>query len=77
VQQASLGDLRLEQDQDAVSVVGVLGAPRLDAGLCQALVDQPVQRGAQADSNRVAALQATESLDIGCEDAAMHWLDGH
>src|SRR6266542_2585263 len=77
VEQAVFGGVGVEQDEDAVAVVGVLAAPGVDAGVGEAVVEQVVEGGAQAGADRVAALQAAEAFDVGCEDGAMHWLDRH
>ena len=77
MQQASLGDLWIQQHQNTVAVFALLGTLTTNPCRCQRILENTVQTRPHPNPSRVAPIQAAESLDVECQDAPMFWFCAH
>jgi hypothetical protein len=69
MQQPSLGDLGIEQDYNAVAVLGLRDTVGIDPRGCNGVPEDVVQARTHSGSRGIAPVQAAEALDVDRQDA--------
>jgi hypothetical protein len=77
MEQPSLGDLGIEQDYDAVAVLGLRDMVGIDPRGGQGVPEDAVQARTHSGSRGIATVQAAEALDVDRENAPVFGFCAH
>ena len=77
MEQPRLGDLRAEQHEDAVAVLGLLDVLWSDLRRGYGVAEDTVQSRPHPGARKIGTLKAAESLDVEGEDAPVFRFCAH
>lgn len=77
MEQPSLGDLGIEQDYDAVAVLGLRDMLRIDPRGCHGVPKDAVQARTHPGSRGIAPVQPAEALDVDRQNAPVFRFCAH